>query len=52
MKLKEAYEIVIKDLKKHTKCKEYCFGCYGCNVKRLYEEVEGFYDMIKDLDSK
>lgn len=46
--LQLAYEMVIKDLKKQTKCKNYCFSCFDCGLKRLVEDLESFYDLMKD----
>ena len=40
-----AYRIVIKDLKKSTKCKEHCIGCFDCSIRRMVEDLESFYHM-------
>lgn len=40
----QAYKIVIKDLKSHTKCEEYSFGCWDCAEKRLAEDLESIMD--------
>ena len=42
--------INITQLKKYItkmygkKCTEYAFGCFGCMIWKLYEEIESFYE--------
>ena len=45
--IKEHYRAVLKNLKKGAgkKCKEYCIGCYQCDVWRLIDNLQSFYDM-------
>lgn len=45
MKKKQAYEIVIKDLKRNTRCKKHCIGCFDCAIRRMVEDLESFYDL-------
>jgi NAD-dependent dihydropyrimidine dehydrogenase PreA subunit len=46
MKKKEAYKIVIKDLKRGIVCKDkdYCVGCFSCELLRLSRSIQSIYD--------
>lgn len=49
MKKKEAYKIVIKDLKRDQhKCKYPSPFCAGCVAKRMAEDLQEFYSVFYD----
>jgi hypothetical protein len=45
MTKKQAYKIVIKDLRRGTKCKDYAFGCYQCMTQRLVQDLKDVYEL-------
>ena len=44
--LKKAYKLVLKDLKKSTRCEDedYAIGCYGCGLRLVYKTLDSIYD--------
>lgn len=45
MTKKQAYKIVIKDLRQGKKCKAYAVGCFQCIAWRLSEDLEDIFDL-------
>lgn len=45
-KRKDAYKLVLKDLKKSTRCKDddYTIGCHGCGLRLVYKTLLSLYD--------
>lgn len=51
MKRKEAYRIVLADLKKnlHCKDKDFAIGCYSCGLRLVYKTLKSHFDFEDEV---
>ena len=45
--IEKYYKIVLVDLKaEHQKCEDYCLGCYSCQVFRMIQDLQCYYELM------
>lgn len=45
--IEKYYKVVLADLKSsHQKCEDYCLGCYSCQVGRMIEDLQCYYELM------
>lgn len=45
--IQKYYKVVLADLKtNHRKCEDHCLGCYSCQVYRMIQDLQCYYELM------